>query len=279
MSMSEESTGLPSYSDPPLVEVVCSISFRALEAFQSPYIGLLWQRLQPGYPLCQDRPRVAGSLEVFEGQELQAELKITTKPQWPRVWFLSQDGSKVIQIQDDRIVHNWRKADHDSEYPRYHKIFKSFQKSLNALSSLLSEANMEPLTPTQFELTYVNRISLENEFCHGIEDIDKVFPDLAWERNRARILRNPSGFSWKSSFDLADQASRLYASINSGTFAAGSNKDLFFELAVRGIDKEKSLQGMEAWFNMAHREIVLGFSDLTSTLFQEEVWKRQVEEG
>ena len=50
---------------------------------------------------------------------------------------------------------------------------------------------------------------------------------------------------------------------------------ILLDLTVRGIGKDKSIEGMWDWFDLAREWIVCGFADLTGERVQTEVWKRK----
>ena len=51
-----------------------------------------------------------------------------------------------MQIQQDRIVHNWRRREAEQEYPRYEAIRESFRLSAE-FQRFLSDENVGKITP------------------------------------------------------------------------------------------------------------------------------------
>lgn len=98
----------PDYDNPPLTEVVCGILFQNLESFLTPHVGLLWEKFKLDYPYCQEVAPLAPAIEQF-GESLDVEFDLIDIPPLPRVWFLNENGSEIIQIQRDRFLHNWKK--------------------------------------------------------------------------------------------------------------------------------------------------------------------------
>ena len=47
-------------------------------------------------------------------------------------------GSKLIQIQKDRFIHNWRKVGEGDKYPRYEPIRDTFRFELEAFRTVLA---------------------------------------------------------------------------------------------------------------------------------------------
>jgi uncharacterized protein (TIGR04255 family) len=267
----EADTGkLPFYSQPPVMEVACSVLFPSLEGLLCSHLGLLWQRFQPEYPLCDDVVPVASKIEAFDTKKADSQLILSNIPNLPRVWFINQDGTRIIQIQRDRFVHNWRKVDLDSEYPRYGILVKAFQEHLAKFNNFLVEAELGQIQPLQYELTYVNQIP-QGQGWLTLEDIGKIFPDISWRINPQRFLAYPQGISWTTVFELPNELGRLHTSVKA--VLINEQLTLLFELTVRGIGDYNSIDTLENWFEIAHEWIVSAFTDLTSEETQIKDWK------
>ena len=74
------------------------------------------------------------------------------------MWFLTVDGTQLIQIQRDRFAFNWRKLDTDRQYPHYDQVRDDFVRQLEKFLGFLREEGLEDPNPDQVELTYVNHI-------------------------------------------------------------------------------------------------------------------------
>ena len=114
--MSAPTPPLPDFERPPVIEVALSVQFKRLEALRSAHLGLLWAKFRPeGFPRTEDHAPLEPAFERFDPNLLRTQLGIEVRasdlPPLPRVWFLNEAGSELIQIQRDRFVHNWRKVD------------------------------------------------------------------------------------------------------------------------------------------------------------------------
>ena len=265
---------LPSYEQPPVTEVVCSVLFKSIEGLLTPHIGLLWQRFQPEYPFCDDVAPIAPRIETFGEQDIEPEpmVELSDIPPLPRVLLINNDGTRIIQIQGDRFVHNWRKISPESEYPRYESLIKGFQEHLSKFDTFLAEADLRQVQPLQYELTYVNQIP-QGDAWSTLEDIGKVFPDFAWKANPQRFLSHPQSISWASVFELPDRLGRLHASVKYEL--VNNHPTLLFVLTVRGIGSYTSLEALQNWFDIGHEWIVCAFADLTDEEIQTKIWKRR----
>lgn len=260
---------LPEYGNPPVDEVVCGVLFDPIVGFLLPHFGVLWEKFRQEYPRCQE---VAPLMPVVEGPEqLPPQEIVVSEIPLPRVWFLHDDG-RIIQVQRDRFLHNWRKLQPTNEYPRYRKVFQMFQDHFATFQDFLSENQLGLLIPRQYEMTYVN-IILGGEGWKTIEDVNKVFPDFSWGIRKERFLPNPLGINWRTSFPLPDRVGRLHMDIQTAR-RLNDNRLLFrFEITARGIGTDTSLNAMRDWFDLAHEWIVRGFADYTGPEIQRDVWR------
>ncbi len=104
-----------------------SVQFDPLSAWRAVHAGLYWSLVKDRYPLNETQPPLPSQIERFDD---------TFNPQVPlvtfsavdidlsRFWFLSEDGTNLIQIQRDRLVVNWRQQTGDEVYPRYEPVLR-----------------------------------------------------------------------------------------------------------------------------------------------------------
>ena len=104
---------LPEFSDPPVAEVALSLQFRPLKEFGAVHFGAIRSRFVDKFPKFEEHPPLERAVEVFgegPGQSQSPKIEFVSRLPLPRVWFLTEDGGQLIQIQRDRFVHNWRKS-------------------------------------------------------------------------------------------------------------------------------------------------------------------------
>jgi len=193
------------------------------------------------------------------------------------MWLISTDGNWIIQIQRDRFLHNWRKVRNEDVYPRYSEIAAAFRQRLSAFRGFLAGAGIEPFTPMQYEMTYVNQIP-KGEGWESLADLTKVLPDFQWRPRDARpdpFLPSPIGLNYRLQFDLPDETGRLHVVLGPGKRATDNHPSLNLELTVRGFPGDSSEDAMKAWFDQARNWIVRGFTDITAIEMQDEIWGRE----
>ena len=269
--MSADPAVLPDYEAPPINEVVCGVLFDPLKDLLVPHIGLLWEQcFRSEYPGCQQVSPLIPIMERF-GPVGTQRLAVTDLP-LQRVWFTHDDG-RIIQLQPDRFLHNWRKSAPANEYPHYDKVFQLFQSHLTTFLKFVEDHKLGSVVPKQYEMTYVN-ILPEGAGWQTFADIEAVVPDFRW-RNDQRFLPSPDSIDWRTSFPMPDECGRLHMHLQSAELRTDKSRVFRFELTARGIGKEASFETMPAWFEVAHKWIVRGFADLTGTEIQRDVWRRK----
>jgi len=267
----QEVHDLPEYDNPPVTEVVCGILFKPLEQFLIPYIGLLWNEFREDYPICREEPPLFPIIEKPGGTQ-PSEQQINAIMTQPRIWFIQNDQTGLIQIQRDRFLYNWRKTKNTDEYPRYANVSEKFRDYLKKFYHFLKEHNVQDIVPLQYEMTYVNQV------CEGwatFEDIGKIFPDFTYRSEAPRFISSVEDFNWRTSFLLPYNNGRLHVIIQNVSTPGDNLKVLILELTVRGMAHDDSMESMSAWFDMAHEVIVRSFADLTSDEIQRIIWRRR----
>ena len=269
-------TGLPKYDNPPVVEVVCGVQFKPLPKLLVAHYGELWRRFKPDYNRCEETDPLVPMIERF-GKLPPTDVQPPVEPLLPRIWFIHKDDSGVVQVQRDRFLHNWRKADGD--YPHYEKVIKLFNQHFATFLTFLKDNELGAVEPLQFEMTYINHIP-QSEGWKTLNDFSTVFPDFPWhlddpwEKGRKRFLPSPNGRNFRLNFTFPDESGRLHVTIRNGVRRVDNRPVLLLELTVRGIGVENSIEGMNGWFDVAHEWIVRGFSDICGKGMQDKVWRR-----
>lgn len=152
---------LPDFERPPLAEVALSVQFEPLEQLRTPQIGLLWNEFRQRFPKTEEHAPLDSEFERFGIPRVtlpQVRMQMLETLPVPRVWFLNDVGTELIQVQQDRFVHNWRKVGEGDAYPRYERLRQTFQTELSAFQTLVAREECGALVPNQCEVTYVNHI-------------------------------------------------------------------------------------------------------------------------
>lgn len=152
---------LPSFSKPPVVEVALAAYFSPPLRLQSVHLGRLWQEWRDRYPRSEDQtPLPPTREEASESRTQNLAFQLNFGVPGSRVWFINEKGSHMVQIQNDRLVHNWKHVLSENEYPRYATLRPTFERELSDFSSFVTSFGLPRPVFNQAELTYVNLVPM-----------------------------------------------------------------------------------------------------------------------
>ena len=267
-------TALADFGKPPVIEVAIGVQFEPLKGFSVGHVGLYWATIREAFGRVEEQVPITHIVEPPYGPpEVTMGLQLTEKPEIPRVWFLDDSGCRLIQVQRDRFLHNWRKMNPSDQYPRFPSVRDGFFQYWQGFTDFLGENGLKP-EPDQCELTYVNHIK-KGEGWDTVGDLDDVFTAFAW-RTRAGFLPAPDSARWSLRFLLPENQGRLYAEVVPVRVPSQKDNVVRFSLTARGRPQgEFSTKGMAEWFAMAREWIVRGFADLVDEK-TDILWEKKV---
>ena len=152
---------LPDFGNPPITEVALGVQFEDIVNFDQ-NIGAIWDAFRPNFPTLRTQPSIPPMFEVFgpsAGSD-RMQMVLTPASETPRLWLIDRNESQLIQLQSDRMLHNWRKVTIDDTYPHYESIKPLFLDEYNVLNDLVSRLTGKKLALNQCEITYFNKIVL-----------------------------------------------------------------------------------------------------------------------
>jgi uncharacterized protein (TIGR04255 family) len=270
-------SGLPDFAQPPVDETALSLQFAPLAGFGIPHFGLYWQKIRSDYPkyeIQQPIPSVQEQLATNSrtGMGMQFGISLVAAPEI-RCWFLDSTGNRLLQIQNDRFVLNWRKITGAEAYPRYPTSRESLRMEWGRFCDFLNSEKLESPKVNQCEVTYVNHIEYEKGW-QGYGELDKVVAALATPKAKNRFLPDPERVNMQVVYRLGDNAGRLYVSFVPVIRVRDSKEVLQMTLIARGAPKSSSIDDVFQWLDLGRRWVVRGFADFT-TEGMHRVWGKQ----
>jgi uncharacterized protein (TIGR04255 family) len=265
---------LPDYNKPPVVEVAISMQFAPMRDFTVAHVGSYWDAIRERFASVQEHAPIAHMTEVDDMRPITgSRIDICNQPDWPRTWFNDLVTGRVIQLQRDRFVYNWRKRGPEDEYPRFPIVRDEFIEHWDGFCKFLSKNRLPPPVIDQCELTYVNLIC-QGKGGSNVPDLRTDFTTFRWEP-REGFLPDPERMSWQMTFRMPDNQGRLHIQAVP-VFVPPENKlATRLSLTVRGMPQgEWEPPVMLKWFETARQWIVLGFVDVVSSE-ADELWERE----
>src|SRR6266849_9126856 len=136
---------LPAFDNPPVVEVASSVQFGTIPGLDAVRLGLLWSAYRDDYPRTEQYPPLPHEIESFGAPSPSQVMFSMASMISPRCWFLNgEKGTRMLQVQHDRFVLNWRKLDIDEEqYPHYDEALRPlFVKEYGRFERFLREEGL-----------------------------------------------------------------------------------------------------------------------------------------
>ena len=263
--MSSRPHHLPDYRNPPLNEVVLGIQFAPARGYQQIRAGEVWNLYKAEFPLVEELPPIAPVFETFGITRPGAMMSfglVTGTLLHGRFWFLSPQKTELIQFQQDRLLHNWRKIeDKNNEYPRFEKMIVNFEKEANQLQDYFNKLSPQNLICNQAEISYINHITLEQSEGRGkasdwfrFINFGSTDPDdmsFVIRRN----LEGPSGAL----------TARLICEVGTSFTALGA-RILVLTLTVRGAPEDTTAASALKLLKLGREVIVTEFAEITTEL-------------
>ena len=252
------------FERPPIVEVAVGVGFTPITAFTAPYFGRFWDVLGPDFPNCEQKNPILRNPPLSVVDLGDAPI---------RCWLLSKSGDRLVQLQNDALIFNWRRQEASAAYPEYTSIKPEFLKQLDHFSDFVKDQFGIALAFNRYELTYVNLIPVTD----GVTVLG-LGGELVVDHMRSRherLLPQPAGFDWSTTYPLPEHQGQLSIRATSAIENSDARRHLVrLELsAVCG--RTRSGVSPSDWLDMAHNWITQGFVDVTNPDIQREVWQRK----
>ncbi len=143
-----------SFGRPPVTEVAIGVQFAAVPNLAGPLAGSLWASWRDDYPTVTEQPWLSAwpSLDQ-QGMWVQFGPSVGV-----RTWFLDASQDNVLQLQNDRLIANWRRVS-GTPYPRYPEVRGRFARAWVDVMALAKELTGVPPIADQVEVSYINTVS------------------------------------------------------------------------------------------------------------------------
>ncbi|SRR6266542_3898446 len=275
-SVSEQPlVALPDYDNPPVTETFFSVAFSDLEKWSIPHFGLYWSFIRREYPRFEVRPPLANQVETFsENIQPSADiLQLLTQPA-VRCWYVHQMEDRLIQVQNDRFIFNWRKMDPSEIYPRYEKALRqAFGEEWERFKSFLLSESIRAPEVEQCEISYINHIPNSGDWS-AYKSLVKAFRAWPGSDPESEFLPTPEDVTFNTRYRLPGSQSRLHVQLQPAIRNIDGKKLLQLTLTVRGRPSSSETSEILSWFDLGREWIVRGFTDFTSEEMHN-VWKRR----
>jgi len=234
--------------NPPINEVVCGVRFNPIHGLSAAYLGALWSRFRDLYPCTEQKPPL-----VLPGEQLEIPVGESGVP--TRVWFTTEEGTRLIQVQYDGFFHNWRRKRPDNEYPRFEAVYQAFCGHLDLFAEFVEEEELESIIPRLYELTYIDILEAGDRPIEAAMEF--YFPHFKWNTLLDGV-GTVDGLSEQLILTLPDGCGKLQIRVDTAVSADDDMRVLRLDMTARGPSDDR-----DAWFNNAHDTILESFYRMT----------------
>ena len=268
-------SGSPDFERPPVVETVLGLEFEPLESWGIPHFGLYWAELRNEFAKFEIQPPLGSVIEQFGGQLVgppQAQVQFSVEPPSPRCWFMNQAGTRLLQVQDNRFLQNWRQQDGVEPYPRYRNLRPSFEREWGRFCAFLKSQSIQLPRIVQCEVTYVNHIE-RGQLWRSFDELGRLLRPWAdsWPGS---FLPAPESALINLRFGIPDNRGRLHVHLRHAIRHGDAMEILQLNLTARGAPRSSDISDILDWFDLGREWIVRGFADIT-TDEAHKVWGRR----
>jgi uncharacterized protein (TIGR04255 family) len=266
--------GLPEFADPPVDETALSVQFAPIPNFGVPHFGLYWQRIREDFPKFEVHPALPNVAELFSEsvpRQRALGIQLVREPD-VRCWFLDHEGVRLIQLQRDRLIHNWRHRTGKETYPRYPSVRATLEAQWKILLALLRDEQLNSPVINQCEVTYVNHIEYEQGWA-GYSELNKVI--AGWSgATSGQFLPSLERANIEAHYRLPNDLGRLHIAVEPVLRGRDSREVLQLTLTARGAPKSPNTEHAFEWLDLGREWVVKGFTDFT-TESMHAIWGRR----
>jgi uncharacterized protein (TIGR04255 family) len=268
------------YRKAPVSEVVLGVQFSqpvvdldVLASFAAAVRGAY-----PGRAYHEPLPPIVERFDVASGVNLQ--FMFNPGGRLPRVWFTSEDDRRIVQLQADRLIFNWRRLALGEDYPRYDRLREALDDHLRTLRAVVADVRptLAPLVVNHAEVTYINEVDIPGSRPGGEHfGLDRILRDLT--THDGSFLPRPEDATWQARYRIPsptqdEPAGRLYVSAQPGYRTADQMPIYTLKLTANLVSEMLDDAAVGRALETGHEWAVRGFDDLVSEEMQD-LWQKE----
>ena len=268
------SRSLPDFEAPPVVETALGVEFVPLARWSIPHYGLLWEKIRGDYPNFAIQPPLGSQVEKFgsEARVVPPSFQVVpvSAPE-VRCWFTEPSQSRLLQVQPDRFIHNWRKPKVEgARYPHYEKIRPIFEREWGRFGEFLRGESLGEPEVVQCEVTYVNHLD-RGVGWESFGDLGNVV--RFWTDASTQFLPRAEAMILNVSYVIPSNKGRLHVALQPAFRPDDAKEVLQLTLTARGRPVSSRTQDVLDWLDLGHEWVVRGFADFTTDAMHR-LWRR-----
>ncbi len=172
----------------PVVEMLVTVQFSpSLDTLSIIDMADLYGLFRSDFPVFSQVPR-AGPMSF---DPVEAIVHIEQTGDQPRLSFASEDLSRLVVFQNDRLSFGWLRVaplHNNPSYPGFQNIFASLVDALKRLQAWIAGRGLAPIKPRAAEVSYQDAFAIHNAAGEQTLPVSDVFnfinPDLKFPKFR-----------------------------------------------------------------------------------------------
>lgn len=225
----------------PLNEVILGIQLKGPSLSSKKSIELI-DLLRNEYPEISEHPPIPSIIEHPNKPSTQKVLNSFAS----RKHLVHKNTNKLIQIQPDRLLFNWRREETNTPYPSFINVFHDFKEIINIIIKTVDFDLYKEIN--QFEFTYIDHIYLDT-FGISSYRLDHFLNIFQYDSSIKSI-----------NLDYSIPHEKIGGTLNTSIKSAKNKKDerkLFvLENTCRGFIDSINI---DTWFKYAHDILIHNF--------------------
>jgi len=275
---SQPDTTILDFARPPVAEVALAIQFDA-PRIDTLDVAALRTRMKDKLPKSLEQPSRPPLEERFdEGpQSMPFRFEMLDALPMPRFWFLSEDDSRLAQVQHDLLAYNWRRMVDGAEYPHYRTLRADFVELLRAAEEILLDAGKSALRTNWCEVTYLNHVAAAPDGSTSLEEVVVLAGSLPEDS----FLPPPEDAQLGARFRILNDEQPIGRLIVNAlpAFRTSDARPIWsLNLTAKVRAAEPALNHALDALDLAHEWVVRGFRDVTTPRMHQEWGLREVAE-
>ncbi len=269
---------LPSFKKPPLVETAISLQFQSISGLKNAHLGIFWQSMRGEFPKVTDAQPLPEQIELFGTPAVRAGrfplFRVAGAAEASRMQMASVDDRAMVQIQNGRIVSNWRRG-LGGEYPRWGSVLQRFRESMRRFKETLAAEGLGAFLVNQWEVVYVNHL-IKGRDWDTPADWPGLLPGIVAGAGR-HTVGDLESIICRKQIIMPDNRARIHVDLLHGFSSPESAPQelLSLQITARGGVSESTDEQAYNGLEFGHAAIVRTFCDLTSPGAQKK-WEREV---
>lgn len=264
----------PKFDAPPVIETAIGVQFVSLPGYSTAHAGWFWKEYLDklgSWSRAVDAQRLEDQFERFGVEDVWGPLiamKFLGAAQSQRTQIIRSDEERMVQIQDSRLVLNWRK--HSAAYPTFDVLLPEFRDVLQAFEAFAGEAKFGMPNYNQWEVVYIDQFK-KGEVWESPRDWGSIFPGISVPVQSDALRDETMSADWR--FSMQENRGRMYISFRQLRPAPVGEEVLNVTFVARG--PVTATQTWEQGLALGHNALNDTFINITSGEAQAR-WKKRV---